>query len=417
MPSPSSSTVVVTGLGAVTAVGADREAFWESLTEGRSGIRELGLFDPSAYRTQTAAWIDEADVDYSFLSRRERLTTSRADRFGLAAVREAVADSGLDLSQVPPHRIAVVLGSGAGGLIEAEPWFDTVHRKAVPGRMLDLLAHGPDLLTNRVASWLGAEGIRTTVVTACSSSTASVGQAADLLRAGLADVVVTGGSDSLARLTYGGFNSLRAVDTAPCRPFDRERKGLTLGEGAGILVLEREEDARRRGARLYARVAGYAVTSDAHHMTAPEPTGAAAARCLSAALESAGVSPEEVGYINAHGTATAHNDRAEAAGIHRVFGERARTLPVSSIKSMVGHCLCSAGGVEAVAACLTLDRGVLPPTLRWENPDPECELDVVPNEAREARVDTVLSTSFAFGGNSACLVLTSPEKGGREGAR
>jgi len=397
--------IVVTGLGAVTAIGGDRESFWAGLTSGRCGIRPLGLFNPEGYRTRTAAWIDEGEIDTAFLSPRELRTTSRADRFGLVATREAMADSGLELAGIPSHRIAVVLGSGAGGLFEAEGWLRTVLDLGRPGRMAEIIAHGPDLLTRRVAFWLGAEGIRSTVVTACSSSTVSVGQAADLLRLGLADVAITGGSDSLARLTYGGFNALRAVDADPCRPFDRARKGLSLGEGAGILVLEREVDARRRGARIYCRVAGYGVTSDAYHMTAPEPSGAAAARAFTAALGHARVDPSEVDYINAHGTATLHNDRAEAAGIHRVFGERARRIPVSSIKAMVGHCLCSAGGVEAVATCLTVARGVVPPTLRWENPDPECDLDVVPGQAREMAVLTAVSSSFAFGGNSACLVL------------
>ncbi len=407
MPSFSDCSIVVTGLGAVTAIGADREAFWRGLVEGESGIRPLELFDPSAYRTQTAAWIDETELDLSFLSPRDRQRTSRADRFALAATREAIADAGLELGRLPPERLAVVLGSGAGGLIEAEEWFGKVVLSGRPGQLREILAHGPDLVTNRVASWLGARGIRSTVVTACSSSTLSVGQAADLLRTGLADVVVTGGSDSLARLTYGGFNSLRAVDPDPCRPFDRERKGLSVGEGAGILVLEREVDARRRGARWYCRVAGYGSTSDAYHMTAPEPSGAAGARALVSALESAEIDASAVDYVNAHGTATPHNDRAEAAALHHVFGARAAQLPASSIKSMVGHCLCSAGAVEAVATCLTVQRGVLPPTLRWENPDPECPLDVVPNEAREREVRVALSSSFAFGGNSACLVLSA----------
>jgi 3-oxoacyl-[acyl-carrier-protein] synthase II len=399
------STVVVTGLGAVTAIGASREAFWRGLVEGQSGIRPLALFDPSAYRTQIAAWIDEASLDLSFLSPRERQRTSRADRFGLLAAREAIADSGLELGRLAPERIAVVLGAGASGLLEGEAWFEQVAVHGRLGRPRSLLAHGPDLLTDRIAEHLGAAGFRSTIVTACSSSTLSVGIAADVLRAGLADVAITGGSDSLARLTYGGFNALRAVDPEPCRPFDRERNGLSVGEGAGILVLERAQDARRRGARWYGRVAGYGATSDAYHMTAPEPTGEAGARALRAALYHARLAPAEVDYINAHGTATPHNDKAETAAIHRVFGDRARQLPTSSIKGAVGHCLNSAGGVEAVAACLTLARGVLPPTLRWANPDPECELDVVPNEAREVAVRTVLSTSFAFGGNSACLVL------------
>ncbi len=396
---------MVTGLGAVSAVGTDRESFWQGLVEGRSGIRALALFDPAQYRTQTAAWIDEAELDLSFLSPRDRRTTSRADRFGLLAARQAVEDSGIDLSELPPQRIAVVLGAGACGLFEAESWFERRLLQGRPGRPAQIIAHGPDLLTNRIASYFGAGGIRSTVTTACSSSTISVGQAADLLRAGLADVVLTGGSDSLARLTYGGFNALRAVDPEPCRPFDRERNGLSLGEGAGILVLEREADARARGAHIYCRVAGYGVTADAHHMTAPEPTGEAAARTLRAALASARVDASAVDYVNAHGTATTHNDSAEAAGLHRVFGERAARLPVSSIKSMIGHCLCSAGALEAVATALTIERGVLPPTLRWQNPDPECPLDVVPNEARAMPVATAISSSFAFGGNSACLVL------------
>lgn len=399
------TSIVVTGLGAVTAIGATREAFWQGLVEGRCGIRRLGLFDPQGYRTDTAAWIDESALDEAFLSPRQRRTTSRADRIGLMAAREAVSDSGLDLERVPPHRVAVVLGSGASGLLEAEGWLRRVMLEGRPGRPAEIISHGPDLVANRLASWFGIEGIRSTVVTACSSSTLAIGQGADLLRAGLADVVLAGGSDSLARLTYGGFNSLRAVDAEPCRPFDRERKGLSLGEGAGMLVLERRRDARRRGARSYCRVAGYGVTSDAYHMTAPEPSGEAAARALGAALAHARVDAAEVDYINAHGTATVHNDRAEAAGILKVFGERGRRLPTSSIKSMVGHCLCSAGAVEAVATCLTVARGVLPPTLRWSNPDPDCPLDVVPDRAREMAVATAVSSSFAFGGNSACLVF------------
>lgn len=405
MPLPDTA-IAVTGLGAVTAIGSSRETFWQGLVEGRSGIRRLELFDPTEYRTQTAAWIDERQLDTSFLSPRERRTTSRADRFALLAAREAFADSGLELASQRPERVAVVLGSGASGLIEAEGWFERVLLEGRLGRPAELVSHGPDLVADRLAEHFGFTGPRSTVVTACSSSTISVGQAADLLRAGLADVVLTGGSDALARLTYAGFNSLRAVDPDPCRPFDRERKGLSLGEGAGMLVLERADDARRRGARVYCRLAGYGATSDAYHMTAPEPTGEAAARALRAALRHARLDPEKVDYVNAHGTATPHNDRAEAAGLHRVFGDRAARLPVSSIKSMIGHCLCSAGAVEAVATCLTIERGVLPPTLRWENPDPECQLDVVPNVAREQRVDTALSSSFAFGGNSACLAFT-----------
>jgi 3-oxoacyl-[acyl-carrier-protein] synthase II len=401
--------VVATGLGAVTAIGADREGFWEGLTAGRSGIRDLTLFDPAGYRTRNAAWIDEDQLDLSFLSPAERRSSSRADRLGLLAAREAVADSGLDLSRLPPERLAVVLGAGAAGLLEAESWFERLVRTGRRGSPRAIVHHFPDSVTDRIATHFGAQGIRSTVVTACSSSAGAIGQAADLLRAGLADVAITGGSDVLARLTYGGFNALRVVDPDPCRPFDRERKGLTLGEGAGILVLEREDDARRRGAAIYCRLAGYGLTSDAYHMTAPEPSGRAGARAIRAALDDARLDPGDVDYINAHGTATPHNDSAEAAAIHRVFGERARRLPTSSIKAMIGHCLCSAGSMEAVATALTVSRGVLPPTVRYANPDPECDLDVVPNTAREGRVRVALSNSFAFGGNSVCLVFQALE--------
>jgi 3-oxoacyl-[acyl-carrier-protein] synthase II len=399
------NAVVVTGLGVVSAVGADRESFWRGLTEGVSAIRRLELFDPTAYRTDIAAWIDDAGLDLSFLTPRQRRTTSRADRFGLLAGREALADAGLDLATVDPTRVAVVLGSGACGLLEAEGWLRQVMVDGEYGRKREILSHGPDFATDHLASYFGVAGIRLTVVTACSSATVAIGKAADLVRAGLADIALTGGSDSLARLTYGGFNSLRVVDPNPCRPFDRERNGMSVGEGAGILVLERAGAARRRGAPIYCRVAGYGVTSDAYHMTAPEPTGEAAGRAMASALRHARLDPSEIDHINAHGTATTHNDSAEALGIHRVFGDRARRIPTSSIKSMIGHCLCSAGALEAVAACLTIERGVIPPTLRWENPDPECALDVVPNTAREMTVRTVLSNSFAFGGNSASLAL------------
>ena len=405
-----STSIAVTGLGIVSSIGADRPTFWSNLTAGVCAIRPLELFDPTAYRTQIAAWIDESQLDLTFLSARQRRTTSRADRFALIAGREAIADSGIDLARIPPARIAVVLGAGACGLFEAEGWMRQVLTQNHLGQAREILCHGPDLATDQLANHWGAAGIRSTVVTACSSATVAIGKATDLLRADLADVVLTGGSDSLARLTYGGFNSLRVVDSEPCRPFDRQRNGMSVGEGAGILILERGDRARRRGAHIHCRIAGYGVTSDAYHMTAPEPTGEAAARAMASALAHARLNPEEVDHINAHGTATKHNDSAEALGIHRLFGSRARRLPTNSIKSMIGHCLCSAGALEAIAACLTIEHGVVPPTLRWANRDPDCDLDVVANEAREMRVRTVLSNSFAFGGNSASLALQGPSK-------
>lgn len=394
--------VVVTGMGAVTSVGANIAEFWTNLLSGVCGIRPVSLFDASAYRTQTAGEVRE--IPDSFLTSAEKRRMSRADRMGLAAATEAVEQSGLNLRAEDPTRVGVILGGGTSGLLDSEAFFQRT-LEGRPARPSHVLNHLPDAITDRVAQRFGLEGIKSTITTACSSSANAMGYAYDAIAAGLADVVLTGGSDVLARLTYGGFNSLRSVDPGPCRPFDRERRGLSIGEAAGILVFEEEGRARRRRATPLAEFLGYGVTSDAYHMTAPDPSGAAGARTIRAALAFAEVNAEDVDYINAHGTATAQNDSAETAAIKVGLGERAREIPVSSIKSMIGHCLCASGAIEAVATVLTIQRGQIPPTIHYENPDPACDLDYVPNEAREQRVDVALSNSFAFGGNSSVVVF------------
>ena len=394
--------VVVTGMGAVSAIGGTLETFWKSLLDGVCGIRPFSLFDTTSYRTQTAAEV--TDIPDGFLTPVERRRMSRADRMGVAAAREAILASGLDISREDPSRLGVILGGGTSGLIDSEAFFELYlrGRKARPSKVLN---HLPDSITDRVAERFGLEGIKSTITTACSSSANAMGYAFDAIAAGLADVVVTGGSDVLARLTYGGFNSLRSVDPDPCRPFDRERKGLSIGEAAGILVFEEEERARRRGAPVVAEFRGYGVTSDAYHMTAPDPSGSAGGRTIRAALENAGLDPSEVDYVNAHGTATPQNDSAETAALKAALGDRAREIPVSSIKSMIGHCLCASGAIEAVATALTVRDRKIPPTIHYANPDPACDLDYVPNAARDADVDVALSNSFAFGGNSSVVVL------------
>ena len=394
--------VVVTGIGAVTSIGSNIPEFWEALLAGRCGIREFTLFDAATYRTQTAAQIRE--IPDAFLTPSQKRRMSRADRMGLAAAREAVSAAGLDFSREDPTRVGVILGGGTSGLIDSEAFYER-HLQGRKARPTMVLNHLPDAITDRVAQYFGLEGLKSTITTACSSSANAMGYAHDAIAAGLADVVLTGGSDVLARLTYGGFNSLRSVDPDPCRPFDRERKGLSIGEAAGILVFEELERARRRGAPILAEFLGYGVTSDAYHMTAPDPSGAAGARTIRAALDAAGVDASEVDYVNAHGTATPQNDSAETAAIKVALGERARRLPVSSIKSMIGHCLCASGGIEAVATVLTVREGKIPPTIHYEHPDPACDLDYVPNEARELPVRVALSNSFAFGGNSSVVVL------------
>ncbi|MEP6992952.1 MAG: beta-ketoacyl-[acyl-carrier-protein] synthase family protein [Acidobacteriota bacterium] len=399
---PRQRRVVVTGLGAVTSIGASLAEFWKNLLAGTCGIGPFSLFDAAAYRTQTAAQVPE--IPDAFLTAAQRRRMSRADRMGVAAAREAIRESGLDFSREDPTRLGVILGGGTSGLIDSEAFFD-LYLRGRQARPSKLLNHLPDSITDRVAQHFGLEGIKSTITTACSSSANAMGFAFDAIGAGLADVVVTGGSDVLARLTYGGFNSLRSVDPGPCRPFDRERKGLSIGEAAGILIFEEESHARRRGAPVVAEFRGYGVTSDAYHMTAPDPSGVAGGRTLRAALADAGVNADQVDYVNAHGTATPQNDSAETAALKNALGERAGKIPISSIKSMIGHCLCASGAIEAVATALTVRDGKVPPTIHYENPDPACDLDYVPNEARDVDVRVALSNSFAFGGNSSVIVL------------
>jgi len=394
--------VVVTGLGAVTSIGTNVADFWKALLEGQCGIRPFSLFDPSGYRTQTAAQV--LDIPDRFLTASEKKRTSRADRMGLAAAQEAIDQSGLDLSREDPTRIGVILGGGTSGLLDSEAYYEQ-HLRGKKGRPSHVLNHLPDAITDRIAQRFRVEGLKSTITTACSSSANAMGFAHDAIAAGLVDVVITGGSDVLARLTYGGFNSLRSVDPEPCRPFDRERKGLSIGEAAGILVFEEWERAKRRGAPILAEFLGYGVTSDAYHMTAPDPSGAAGGRTVRSALAAARVNADDVDYVNAHGTATPQNDSAETAALKAGLGERARRIPISSIKSMIGHCLCASGAIEGVATVLTVREGRIPPTIHYDNPDPACDLDYVPNFAREGNIEVAISDSFAFGGNSSVVVF------------
>jgi len=398
--------VVVTGLGAVSALGPDVDALRRGVMEGRCGIRPVTLFDTAEFRTSTGGELDDFDPGAHF-SRRELRRLSRADQAGLVAVAEALADAGRDAGPLPdPDRTGVILGGGVGGLFNSETYYRAVLGRgwrSVPATRA--LGHFPCATADRIAQRWGFGGPRTTVVTACSSSTLAIGQAADAVRTGAMDLAVTGGSDTLSRLTYSGFNALRSVDPDACRPFDAERKGLSLGEGAGILVLEPLASARARGATIHGEILGYGMSADAHHMTAPHPDGEGASLAMGRALAQAGLSPDQVDYINAHGTGTPHNDLAETRAIHRTFGERGREIPVSSTKSMLGHCLGSAGAMEALVTLLALRDGFLPPTAGLRNPDPECDLAHVPLRSRPGEPRAALSNSFAFGGNNGCLVL------------
>lgn len=396
--------VVVTGLGVVSAVGKNVPEFWEALIEGRDGAREITVFDASAYRTRRAcevAGLDPAD----HFSKKEARRFSRCDQFGLIAFREAWQAARLGHDPLDMEKAGIVLGAGSGGILSVEKYFRDFYRGTGRPSPSLLLSYSLATTTDLIAIESGLKGPRSTTATVCSSSSVSIGVAFDLIQAGLADVMVTGGSDSLCEVSFGGFSSLKLIDPESCKPFDRRRQGLTIGEGAGILILEELEHALERNAPIHSEFLGYGVCADAYHLTAPEPNGEGVERVIRSALDLAGVSPDDVDTINAHGTATPFNDIAETRGIKRVFGERAKEIPISGIKSMIGHCLGSAGGIEAVATVLTLENGTLPPTIHYEVPDPLCDLNYTPNLSIQKDVQVAISNSFAFGGNNVCLVF------------
>ena len=397
--------VVVTGIGLMSALGTTREAVWHGLVSGRCGIAAVTQFETTGYRSQLAAEIPAYTRDAAYSEKAWR-RLSRSDQVAIIASREALDDAGLLEGDVDRERIGVLLGSGTANLMRNEEWFAEMRRvgvrRASPAKIFN---HFPSTPSDTVAATFGLEGLKASVLSACSSGTVAVGYGADAIRWGQIDAALAGASDVLCRLTFSGFNALRLVDTEPCRPFCRTRKGMNLGESAAILVLEDLSHARRRAARIYAEIAGYGVRCEAYHPTAPEPEGRAVADLVHDALRAARMPPDAVDHVNAHGTATPQNDRAEARGMRLVFGERVRRIPVTSIKSMVGHCLAAAGAIEAAAVAMSIAHGVVPPTVNYREDDPECDVDVVANEARNVAVTCGVSTSLAFGGNNGALVI------------
>jgi 3-oxoacyl-[acyl-carrier-protein] synthase II len=396
-----SKRVAITGIGVFCSTGKNAEQFLRSLKEGQSGIGPITLFDTSKYPCKIGAEIRDYRAE-KFFGKKELKRLSRADQFGLIASEEAVKASGI--YSYPSEEVGVCLGAGAGGMFEAE----TYHRevllkgKSKPSLLLPFI---PSYTTDRVAERFGFSGPKFTITTACSSSATAIGYGADLIRSGKSKAVLCGGSEALTELTFGGFSSLKAMDPSPCKPFDRKRAGMSLGEGAGILVLEDFDEATQRGVRIYAEFLGYGIGGEAYHITAPEPTGTNEARIMKEALEESGLASTEVDYINAHGTGTPLNDKVETLSIRNAFGERAYSIPISSIKSSVGHCLGAAGAIEAIASILSMVHQFIPPTLNHQEGDEDCDLDYVPGKAREKEVKVVLSNSFAFGGNCTTLIL------------
>jgi 3-oxoacyl-[acyl-carrier-protein] synthase II len=402
--------VVVTGLGAISPLGIGIGPFWDGLTSGKSGIRRITRFDPAPFPSQIAGEVPGFDAA-AHLGRRDVVRTDAFIHYALVATQEALASAGLKLGGTGNERVGVAIGTGMGGVPLLVSSWEALQREGPDGISAYAL---PGSLPNMAAGWVsmrtGARGPLLAPTTACAASSQAIGDAYRLIQRGDADVMLAGGTDALIHpLVVGGFCAVRALSTrndAPARasrPFDRERDGFVLAEGAGILILEALDAARARGAPVLAEVLGYGLTADAHHPTAASTEGPA--RAMRLALADAGLAPDAIDYVNAHGTSTAQNDANETEAIKAVFGPAARRLPVSSTKSMTGHLVGAAGAIEAIATVLALRHGILPPTINHEVPDPACDLDYVPNEARRRRIDRAMSNSFAFGGINAILIL------------
>lgn len=401
--------VVVTGLGVVTAIGVGRAAFARALRAGERGMGPVTLFDVSDQKSSIAAEVKDFDPA-SVVPTALREIASRSDALGIVAADEALRDAQLSAAMV--RRAAIVVGGTTGGMLETESFLAALHADpSAEAPIARLLSHPLSTPADHVARALGIDGPRRTICTACSSSANALAVAAEMLRRGECDVALAGGTDALCRLTYSGFNALGAIDPRPCRPFDVSRAGLNLGEGAAFVVLERMDDAARRGAHVVAELLGVGIVSEAHHITNPQATGEGAARAMALALRDAGLEPTDVDYVNAHGTGTSLNDPMESRAIRAVLGAHAERAYVSSTKSMVGHTLGAAGAIEVVASLLAMQGGFVPPTAGLENPDPACSLRHVPRESVPGSIGVFLSNSFGFGGTDTVVCLGRPEAG------
>ena len=404
--------VVVTGVGMITPVGLDTEKTWEGLINGKSGIGPITQFDDKTIPTQIAGEIHGFEPE-KYIEPKEIKKMDRFIHLAIAASQMAMDDSGLKVTPENAEHVGVIVSAGMGGLPAIEKYhkiyLERGIRKVTPFFI-------PMLIINESSGMIsiryGAKGPNICVVTACATGTHSIGDAFKWIQRGDAVAMIAGGTESCICPTgVGGFNAMKALSTRndephrASRPFDTDRDGFVMGEGSGVVILEELDSAVKRGARIYAEIIGYGASGDAYHITSPAPNGEGAARCMKMAIKDAGIAPTELGYINAHGTSTKFGDENESMAIKTVFGDHAYKLAVSSTKSMTGHLLGAAGGVEAVISILAMERGILPPTINLENPDPECDLDYVPNKARKAQVDVVMSNSFGFGGTNVCVIF------------
>ena len=405
--------VVVTGLGIISPVGNDVSSFWDSLKNGKSGPGPITSFDAAAFDSRIAAEVKNFDPTHYGISLKDVKRTAKFVQFAVAAAKQAIESSGLVLSKEDTTRIGVIIGSGIGSLhtIEEE---HKVYLSKGPSRLSPFLI--PMLIVNEASGLVaiihGLKGPNSCVATACASGSHAIGEAYRTILYGDSDVMITGGTEScIVPTAVGGFCALRALSTrnddpkGASRPFDLERDGFVMAEGSGLVVLESLEHAQKRGANILAEIVGFGMTCDAYHITAPDPDGQGAASAMSVALKDAQMKPEEIDYINAHGTSTKLNDKIETLSMKKAFGEHSKKVMVSSTKSVTGHLLGAAGGVEFVACCLAIKDGVVPPTINYEHPDPDCDLDYVPNTARKVNVDACMSNSLGFGGHNASLVV------------
>jgi 3-oxoacyl-[acyl-carrier-protein] synthase II len=404
--------VVVTGLGAVTPLGNSVPEYWRAICEGQSGVGPITRFDPKRIDSRIAAEVKGFEP-LKVIEKKELKKLDLFIQYAIVAGVEAVEDAKIDFSGVDPTRAGALVGSGIGGILSILEWHRVILERG-PSRVSPFFV--PSLIVNMASGQLSIryklKGPNSAVVTACATGNHAIGDAFKIIQRGDADLMVAGGSEAIIdELPLGGFAQMKALSTRndeptrASRPFDADRDGFVAGEGAGLVVLESLEHARRRGARIYAEIVGYGMTADAYHMTAPDPEGDGAIRAMAGALRDADLRPEDVGYINAHGTSTPYNDKTETLAIKQVFGDHAHRLAVSSTKSMTGHLLGAAGGIETIVTVLALQQGILPPTINYETPDPDCDLDYVPNVARKVEVDAAISNGFGFGGTNATLAF------------
>ncbi|NBQ21796.1 MAG: beta-ketoacyl-[acyl-carrier-protein] synthase II [Synechococcaceae bacterium WB6_3B_236] len=404
--------VVITGLGAVTPIGNTVADYWTGLSQGMNGVAPITLFDASQHACRFAAEVKHFDPS-GFIDAKEVKRWDRFSQFGVVAAKQALAHSGLELTDANRQRVGVIIGAGVGGLLTMETQAHVLNAKG-PGRVSPFTVPMmiPNMASGLAAIALGAQGPSSAVATACAAGSNAIGDAFRLIQHGYADAMVCGGAEAaITPLGVAGFASAKALSfrnddpATASRPFDAERDGFVIGEGAGILVLESLASAQARGAEILGEIVGYGTTCDAHHITSPIPGGVGGARAMALALQDGKLNPEDVDYVNAHGTSTPANDSNETAAIKTALGARAQRIPVSSTKSMTGHLLGGSGGIEAVACTLAIRHGLIPPTINYLNPDPACDLDVVPNRAREQTIECVLSNSFGFGGHNVCLAF------------